>query len=443
MIAYLAIVMAGLAAILAWPQIEKSVATRTIFVAVNAAFAYWYWIPSINILAGGYLGEDPVLPNPLVAREAVWIVLIYHLAALVTLSLLPSVVDASAVRDPRRGEPVMPSGVISIGLFAAAIGLFAWYFADKGWYILIQVATGGVSAREVMDFDNFSSSATDSLRALLEIAVIYTGLFVVGYATLKRQLVSMPTGFAFASIILVFLGTGTRATILMVLVVVLVAIASGERVRQSTVSSGRLVIGVVAAIMFIVPIAMTIGARYSVSTGQTNPVLALLVVNNDMFRELVFVMEQMQSYPGGDIRNFVAVPFTYVTPRFFGFERHIPDHLLIYNMARNDIDLILGAGNVFPGLVSDFRLVFGIFGPVAFSAFIGAFAVAVGMLGRLFMRGPMLTAAQVALAAFLFFSFRNIHPGLVLVLIFSAAGLRLLIVMDRFTRADSAHARRT
>lgn len=424
MIAHLAIILAILASILAWPVVARVPTARILFAAVCAAFAYWYWIPSVNILLDGYLGEEPILPDPLVAREAVWTVLIYHLAALGTLCGLANVLEAAP--SVRRPVVAVPVTYVAPLVFAAAAALFVWYFADKGVLIIFQVLTGATSARELADFDNFSASVWDSLRALLEISVIFVALFIIGHATLDRRLASLPTGFAFAAVVLVFLGTGTRATLLMTLVVILLAIASGQRVPRRRASSGRLLLGVLLAMLVVVPIIVAISARQAISTGQTDPILALLVVNNDMFRELVFVMAQMQSYQSDGGMAFVMTPFTFVTPTFLGFSHNIPDHVLAFNMSRTGIDLILGTGNVFPGIVADFRLAYGWLGPFAFAAFIGCFGLAVSQFPRFYPRGLAVTAAQCAATAFLFFSFRNIHPGLVLVLIAAPAGLWLL-----------------
>jgi hypothetical protein len=442
LIAWLAFVLAALASIVAWPLLARAAAARITFVAISAGFAYWYWIPAVNILLGGYLGEDVVVPDPVVARDTVWMVLLYHLAAIGALAAVAVAVDPQPAALRQRREPALPWTIIGAGVMATAAALFLWYFADKGIGIAFQVLTGGVSARELMEFDNFSASIADSLRALLEMAVIFSALFLIAVATLERRLVSLASGFAFVAVILVFLGTGTRATLLMALVVIALAMASGRRVAARRTSSGRLVAGLLLVTALVVPIFLAISARQAVGTGDTNPVLGILVVNNDMFRELVFVMGQMQGYRSASPVDFLMTAFTYVTPGFLGFSRQIPDHLLVFNMTRNGIDLILGSGNVFPGIVADFQLVFGLAGAIAFAGFISGFALAIGQYGRLYPQGRVLAAAQCAVAAFLFFSFRNMHPGLVLVMIGAAAGLWALERLEPLLRARLPDARR-
>ena len=441
MIAWLAIVLAALASVLVWPVVARVTAARLTFVTVTAGFGYWYWIPSINILAGGYLGEEPVIPDPVVALDAVWVVMVYQLVALLVLCALVPALDRK-VKVVQSVPPALPVNYMAPMVFAAAVALFAWYFADKGIVILVQVLIGATSPRELSDFENFSTSVWDSLRSLLEVSVLFSALFLIAHAALTRRLATVATGLAFAAIALVFLGTGTRATMLMALVVILIAIASGQRVAPRQASGGRLVLALLMGAMLLLPIVMAISARQAIGTGQTDPVLALLVVNNDMFRELVFVMSQMQSYQSDGGLAFVSTPFIFVTPRFLGFSRELPDHVLAYNMARAGIDLILGSGNVFPGIVADFRLAYGPGGPFAFGAFIGSFALALAQLNRFQARGVAMVAAQCATAAFLFFSFRNIHPGLVLVLIVSAVGLWLLGRLEPLLHARLPDARR-
>jgi hypothetical protein len=129
-------------------------------------------------------------------------------------------------------------------------------------------------------------------------------------------------------------------------------------------------------------------------------------------------------------------------PTFFGFVRHIPEHLLAFNGARANIDLLLGTGNVFPGLIADNALVFGNTGPLWLAAFVVAFALALRALGRIAGPSRAGVAVQIAASAFLFFSFRNLHPGLALVLAGGAAGLCWLRVTSGGRRVGEHHAHR-
>ncbi len=441
MIPYLALVLAVLVSVFAWPLVAGTTAARLTFVAVTAAMGYWYWVPSINILAGGYLGEEMVVPDPILAAEAVWVVLVYHVAAVAVLALVVPASDPAGA-ERRRPEPRLPMLAFSVVVFGAAVALLVWAFADKGSAIVLQIVTGGISAREVMSFDNFSATLADSLRALLEVVIIFVALFILARAALDRRLVSPTVLLAFGAVVVVFLATGTRATLLMSLVAILLALASGRRVASRGTSVVRIVLGPLLAIALVVPVMIGASARESITTGQTNPVLAVLVVNNDMFRELVFTMSQMESYRSTSWVDFAMVPLTDVTPRFLGFNREVPEHLLAFNMARSGIDLILGAGNVFPGIIADFQLVFGWFGPLAFAGFIGIFCVATGAMSVAYPAGITLVAAQVAAAAFLFFSFRNIHPGLALVVLGAPIGLWILDRMGLAMANSLPHARR-
>jgi hypothetical protein len=432
MIGFTAILGALIVARIAWPLFRADTTARLVFLTVSLALAYWYWLPAANILTIGYLGPDTVVPDPLVARDAAWTVLAYQVAATVALAGL-------ATLFPER--PAAPVGLG--GMVLASAGTFLiWTYRNEGPELWLRLLAGQTSARELMDYYNFSTSIEQSLRALLEVATVFGALIVLARSSLERRLWCLASVLAAMAIMLVVAATGTRSPLLMAIVVAVLGRYGGQArpPAPKTNRRGRLALSAVAAAA--IPVAMVISIR-AAKTGMGNPVLSMVLVNNDMFRELVYVKSQMADFRQGNPIDFLMVPFTYMLPGFLGFARQIPEHLLAFNGARANIDLILGSGNVFPGLIADNVLVFGGAGPVWFGASIVGFTLVLRALRNVARDGASGLAVQVAASAFLFVSFRNVHPGLALILAVSAVGLwglqavqeRAQLVRQRASRA--------
>ncbi|QMW23907.1 hypothetical protein [Sandaracinobacteroides saxicola] len=424
MIPFVAPVIALLVAWLGWPLIRTHSSARLAWLAVSFAFLFWYWLPGFNVLVGGNLGLEEVRPDPTIAALTVWPLLFHHLAALAAIALVARLVPDHPPRPYTLTIPEVPVGLFAVSGMAIVI---VWLFAAEGPAFLLQLLTGAASAREALSYDNFSASAADSLRALLEILALYAAVMLIAHTTLGRRLDSAAALLGFAGLAIAFVGSGTRAVIMMGVVAMVLAATSGARVPPRPGGRTRqLVIGGLAATVLLIPIAAALAARSTLAVEESNPLFDLFFVNNDMFRELVFVNDQMQGYRSQSARDFILTPFTYMLPSFLGFSKAIPDHLLAFNMARTEIDLILGAGNVFPGLIGDFTLAFGPAGPLWFGLFIGTFTAALTLLARLRPGGAAPLSLQIALCAWLFFSFRNLHPGLALLFTTAFAALLLL-----------------
>jgi len=419
MIPLAAFLAAATAAKIAWPLFSREPTARLTFLTVHLALAYWYWLPAANVLFVGQLGPENVIPDLQIAREAVWTVLIYQLSAIGALGALVLLFPERFKVAASARLPALALGSLA---FVGAGAFLGWSFRTEGIGLWLQLLTGRTSARELIDYYNFSTSIEQSLRALLEVVTVFLALVVLAHASLERQMGRIASVLGVLGITLVVVATGTRSPVLMAIFVVILGRLSGQALPPGPAKRRRAHFALSAIVAAAIPIALTLSIR-AAKTGMGDPVLSMVLVNNDMFRELVYVKSQMADFRQGNPVDFLLVPFTYMLPSFLGFVRQIPEHLLAFNGARANIDLILGSGNVFPGLIADNVLVFGSAGPLWFAASIVGFTLALRMLRNIAPIGTAGVAIQVAASGFLFFSFRNVHPGLALVLVWSAAGL--------------------
>lgn len=397
---------------------------RLIFFTVMAGFCFWYWLPGLNLVTVGYVGLDNFFITPTV-NDACWLVLLYALAALALLWFTQPLMA-------QRAAPVewrIPARLLAQVVLASALAYLIVRFAAQGTAILTELMTGAYNARSEMDFSNHSQSAAQSLLALWEITTIWAALFCIAWHVTERQLLTLGGVAAMGALVMLFVGSGTRAVLLQALFVGMMArfLRPAAPRRPSSGSALRVLFYAVPTVLLAGSIYAGFKARFEddagyAAAGMMITVVSTFIVNNDMMRELAFAFDSFQPSLSGAWDYFLT-PFTFMMPSFLGFEKNIPAHLITYNQLRAGIDVESGQGNVFPGLVADFWLVFGSWGPVVFAVFLALFAIGVVHLSRLVPSGPARLAYQIVAMSYLFFSFRNISGALVLVLVFGVGFL--------------------
>jgi hypothetical protein len=137
-----------------------------------------------------------------------------------------------------------------------------------------------------------------------------------------------------------------------------------------------------------------------------------------MFRELVFTFLKGGAY-NRDLFSFLLVPFQFLMPTFLGFTRTVPPHLADYNLDRAGIDIIHGSGNVFPGIIADVYISYGILAPIVLGLFTVFFLIIVASCT--IKRNSTLVGVSlyIVLLSYYFVSFRNVQSSLALLSLYS------------------------
>lgn len=386
-----------------------------VYLTVAGAFLFWYWVPAVNLLTAGYLGPDEFTPSRLAVRAAVWTTLSYEIAVVATLWLIRPVVDA-AVAGPGPDRLVPSAAKVATIVLVSAATFLAVRFAKNGLEVFVNLIIGLSSARDTTTYFNQSEDAGSSLLGLWEIVNIWLALFVVSYQTRRHYLLSVPSMMGIAAIALIFIGNGTRAVLLQMIFVGALSFYLRPAVPAG-VKRARpwLYLAPLAAVfsLFVAGFA----SRFR-DNGGGSPVVDALIVNPDMTRELAFIIDQLPNYRNGSPTSFMLQPVAFILPRFLGFARGIPQHLDLYNQARGGVDLEFGQGNLFPGIIADFHMVFAGWGPLAFAAFVALYTLVLARVGRLIHSTFLATTFVITCSSYLFFSFRNIAGMLFLVIIF-------------------------
>lgn len=391
------------------------------FWTVVAGFGFWYWLPALNLLTFGYIGYDDFVVTSAI-DGACWFVLANQLLVLTTLVLARPMLAPSISMS---NVSVVPIAKIAALTLISSLALLAVRFGEKGTGVFVELATGLVAAREGVTFYNRSEGIGQSLVALWELVNIGSALFCLAWNIVQRRFMSFGGLASATALTLMFVGTGTRAALLQALFVTAVSLSSR--------ATGKQRVGLRAVFRFVVFAVPLLGVAALILSGfsarfsnmgdgdaaLSEALVGTLVLHNDMMRELIIVFESMTPSLDGAL-DFVRTPFTYMLPTFLGFEKEIPAHLVQFNFLRAGIDLNLGQGNVFPGLIADFWLVFSIAGPILLSCFVVLSAASIDRFSRLANDVSTQRAFRIAGFSYLFFSFRNIPGGFALILLLGA-----------------------
>jgi len=243
-----------------------------------------------------------------------------------------------------------------------------------------------------------------------------------------------------------FLGSGTRSILLMGIFVVIAGhlvrdrSADAARAQRARVSALRYWYGVLALII-LTTIGLALSVRFESAGSDSNFLIDAVLNNNDMLRELAFTESQLADYSSPNVIDFVLTPLTFILPSFLGFEKAIPDHLLYFNYSRAGIDLVLGQGNVFPGIIADFHMVFGALGPILFSVFLITFFYVAKLTSTLLPNPLTRLTFQITFLSYLFISFRNIQGALLLVLILGVVLIKLTARPAQYRRSSKLIAK--
>ena len=403
-----------------WQSTERGTVFRGAVLGLTLSFCYWYFLPAVNVFLIGF-ETDQIEAGPAFVRQAFLIAVAYMSAALLGLLVM-----FSSFRVPTLGDSTQQASMYlppvrrlqrqAFVTVLSALGLLASRFGTDGTELILQIVTGETSARANMEYYNVSSGILSSLDGLWEIINIASCTFLLCLCTTLRQSLGMTRNLAVLALLVMFVASGSRSMIVYALVAGLLArsmrppptdsvAAGGKRGRWAPLAATVLLAAAAAAIA-------SFGSRFeNYEFGMASAVLGMLFNHNDMLRELASVLSSLDQYRHAPFFDFALTPFTFLLPRFLGFDKDIPDHLVRYNLDRMGIDIRVDPGNYFPGLVADFLMVFGTWGGViAFAAFACAVTVATAWLGRAVSHRVPATALAASTLGLLFVSFRNI-PG--------------------------------
>lgn len=399
----------------------------SLYLCIIISFVFWYWMPALYVINMQHFNENMDQIDSSQLLDTVYIVTLYYIVTIiVTTTILKDVFNKFAI-DDKNNISESRLTIASILVFVLALGFLSIRYLNQGTNIITDLILGLLSAREKLTFFNKSQDAIASMVALWEILTICCSLYIFTIHSLRGRLLSISGNLSLAAIAIMFTASGTRSILLMTIFCLFVTKFRRLKSRLSINSNkNRLLsfynLGPVLSIFIVVFISLSYMARFErekMDVGEI--VLSSTLSNNDMFTELAFVLSDMKGYKNDDVSVFLFTPVSFMFPSFLGFDKSIPAHLVDYNLSRSGIDLLTDEGNVFPGIIADFHLNFGLLGPITLSIFI---VVVIYCLAKITNRTRDTTlrfAFIVTFLSYIFISFRNIQGSLALVLLMGIA----------------------
>jgi hypothetical protein len=256
---------------------------------------------------------------------------------------------------------------------------------------------------------------------------------------------SMRFVLACLSTLLVFASNGTRSVLLLLLFSLATTLFARPRVTVADRGPRpgrrrRRLLPVLLVVGLCVVAGMNMMARFENDPSQAEHILLNSVAShNDMFRELVFSIVNGDRYRSDGLL-LLQTPLTFAMPSFLGFSKAIPPHLVDFNLDRAGIDLLDGAGNVFPGLIADMYLCFGDFGPLVHGALSALFLWIFWLATLNTNRSAIGGALFVTLLAYYVISFRNLQGSLAILVVVAYLLSRLMALSPRRGRQNAPMA---
>ena len=417
---------------------------RSLTAAIVFGIFYWYLLPGfIFLLDAEIRGVDSyLLRSSSITLHSFWLINF----SLALLLLLPGVASITCRLRYRALKQELlnfsENGVDKLLLVTAisSVSLLVMRFAELGPGFALQLIIGLTSAREVMRFENTSGSVAESLFALWEILTVFSSIFLATTYVWLRRAMSMRFVLACLSVVLVFASNGTRSVLLLLVFSLIAALFSrpssprSSARHASTLRKRRRLLPVLAAVGLCVVVSMNIIARFANDSSQSEHILLNSVAShNDMFRELLFSITNADRYQA-DGWLLLQTPLTFAMPSFLGFSKTIPTHLVDFNFDRAGIDLLQGAGNVFPGLIADMYLCFGNFGPIVQAALSAIFMILLWHVTLKKNKSAVGGGLFITLLAYYVISFRNMQGSFVVLLV-------VAFLLSRFLSVRAAQRR--
>jgi len=402
------------------------------------SFIFWYWVPAFNVINKGYLVENALVTDMELLHHSVNLVFIYYIVTILISVLVASYCFKGTIT--RKVKEITNSRLLVASTFVAisATALLLVKYRNEDVKVIYDLISGTVSARDILIFFNKSASPAVSIIALWEIITTWCALYLISIYSLRGCLLSIPGSLNFLTVTIMFVSSGTRSILVMTLLIVLITklIQRPYDLAKSDSSRFSKKTGYVVILLLLCLVAFSYKARFEDTLDLGSTIFLSTLSNNDMFSELVFVLSNFPQNISTSMFDFLFTPFSFIFPTFLGFSKHIPSHLLEFNMSRAGIDLLTDEGNVFPGIIADFHMNFGFLGPIVFSICVAIIIVLLAITSKR-IKDPLLKKAFViTFLSYVFISFRNVQGSLILVLVIGLMFQSLLTIKwhDRMRR---------
>ncbi len=414
---------------------------RIASIILAAGFIVWYSFPACVSFFFPDYALDPTLYD-FINNE-----LIVQAVALLSLFQISTVIAADVFATPRPGAPDRPAArprlVLNLGLMSFVVGIAPYFIFGNSFSDVVDAI---LQSRAIDKPWTQASNLGDSVSPFTYIAssAFIAGAFLLWFAACDKRLSFRLRLLAFVAALLsttiIFFDQGTRSAVALVIAPVLIMILFNmwRRSHLRTMLVGVCVVLGVALLLQFQVLYRTTYTRASVPD-LIDRNLPTLGGTTDYFRETLFALHLVPTYHDyfqeSALLQFVISPI----PRFLWPDKPISELVRFYTLARWGVDILQESGNTFPGLVGQYYMSWGWFGPIIIGLLFGWLVAQIDktLVNERASRDPYLFGVGLMLSVWLFLSFRILSPGFFYPILI--AGLIVYIGRRANRKPDSAN----
>ncbi len=388
--------------------------------AVIVGFLGWYAFPAIiNYYSVGnsFLNDLPVSVN---YSAAIWAV------SYLSLFLFVWVLAGNCFDKIRLTRPVFrnvfyetnPVRLTLLGIACCMVGFVPYAFSGMGIPEIISlVLQSRLAEKPWIHTENLGNLRSPFLY--LSQSAMVAGACILwlvsqekSYPFYRRIVIGV---FAFLISLLIFFDQGTRSIIgLIILPFLIIKLIDTWKRSKMVFTISAITFGVIFIAILQYQLLFRISGE---SAGLSYPQLLkwfTLDDTTDMFSETVYSLNLVPALHGyfkeSVLVQFIVSPI----PRFVWPSKPASEVIQFYTLHRWGIDIYEGGGNVFPGIVGQFYMSWGLWGPIVLGGFMGWLSSRVdGFLAHLsHIPGSYLRAVGVMMSVWILLSYRVLSPGL-------------------------------
>jgi oligosaccharide repeat unit polymerase len=383
-------------------------------IVLAVGFIVWYAIPA---LASYYFPDytlDPaiydVINQELIIR-AIALLSLFQMSTAIAINLFAALPQAHSCKPAAK-----PRLVLGLALIGIAVGMAPYIIFGNS---LSEVVDAIIQSRAI---DKPWAQATNLGDAVSPFTYVASSAFIASAfllwfvardKRLSRRIRLVAFIVTLLGTIVIFFDQGTRSTVALVLAPVLMMILL-DIWNQSRVRAMLMGVCVVLGIVLLLQFQVLYRATYTRANvpdllGQDLPTLG---GTTDYFRETLFAVYLVPTYHDyfqeSALLQFVVSPI----PRFIWPEKPISEIVRFYTLARWGIDILQESGNTFPGLVGQYYMSWGWFGPIIIGLLFGWLTSQIDktLVNERARNDPYLFGLGLMLIVWLFLSFRVLSP---------------------------------
>lgn len=389
--------------------------------SIITGFLVWYAIPAIvNLYTNGTAYRD-ILPVPI--DEKTTIRAVFYLSTFMVTWVMASFF----FHRFRLFQPIVrmnscnvnPNLLTGLGIIFCAIGFIPFIFSGLGINEVISlILQGRLAEKPWIHWDNLGNLRSSFLY--LSHSSMAAGACVLWFVSQEKtfsatkKFITLLTAFTITLII--YFDQGTRSIIALI---VLPAIVYKLNKLIKLFNIKILIASFMSIVLFVLFLRFQLLYREvgSFALMSRPNIINLLTLEDttDLFSETVFSLSIVPSlhdyFKESSFYQFIISPI----PRFLWPSKPVSQVVWFYTLRRWGIDIHEGGGNVFPGIVGQSYMSWGMLGPIFLGIVLGWFSSRIDILLNRTnnFRENYFSIPVLMMCIWLFLSYRVISPGFV------------------------------